>query len=178
MTYLAQYRAENADRLTPLDRERMATRRANPETNEGIKLVRRKSMKKARTLMGAISKVDPIYLSDDGLIIWQRAEEEKLRWREAAATRKARELKAMCPRCGGDRYNEIASGACWICERMPSEQTDHVIPLSNGGMHCNENFRGACEPCNKSKGFRNWPGQPGWDEFLENKRRNGNEDKE
>ena len=169
-SYLRRYRGENADRLAESDKARMAARRADPEINREIKQSRRKSMKKSRAMMSAIDKIDPIYLSEDGLIIKQRVEEEKSRWRKADAIRRARQFEATCPHCSGDGYTEMASGICWICERAPSEQTDHVIPLSRDGMHCNENFLGACEPCNKGKGSRTWPGQIGWEEFLLEKR--------
>jgi 5-methylcytosine-specific restriction endonuclease McrA len=31
-------------------------------------------------------------------------------------------------------------------------QVDHVVPRSRGGLHCVENIRLACEPCNQWKG--------------------------
>ena len=39
---------------------------------------------------------------------------------------------------------------------------DHVVPLSNGGLHVLENLVIACQPCNRAKGdlsldeFREW----------------------
>lgn len=44
----------------------------------------------------------------------------------------------------------------WCCEFMPpgTATIDHVIPLSRGGKHCNDNLVAACLTCNSSKGTK------------------------
>lgn len=44
---------------------------------------------------------------------------------------------------------------CWMCGG-PSDQIDHVKPLSKGGIHCLSNLRPACVVCNRNKSHR-WP---------------------
>jgi 5-methylcytosine-specific restriction endonuclease McrA len=53
---------------------------------------------------------------------------------------------------------------CYLCGQRLSMQArpddpmhahmDHVVPLSRGGLHCAENLRPACAPCNRRKGAR------------------------
>lgn len=44
---------------------------------------------------------------------------------------------------------------CWICG-YDAEQTDHVKPLSRGGLHVPSNLRPICKSCNSSKNDK-WP---------------------
>ena len=163
---MSGFRKRNADTLPQRDRERMAKRRANPETNKKIRRSRRHSARKSRRIMSAVYELDPELLSEEDLILWERMNKEKLRWREAASIRKARMKNAICPHCEGGGYMEHASGTCYICHNADVSHVDHVIPLAKGGMHCDENFLGACAPCNWSKGSRTWPGERGWEDFV------------
>ena len=165
-SYLKKYRSLNKTTLAEKDSIRMASRRADPNINKTIKENRRKSMSKSRKLMKLISKIDPNYLSEEGLLLKERADIEKTRIRKAAALRKARITESLCFYCHGNKYEAHSSGTCWICHNNPATQTDHVLPLSKGGLHCNTNFRGACSGCNWAKGSRTWPGQPDWDLFV------------
>ena len=45
------------------------------------------------------------------------------------------------------------SSPCAHCG-CPSEELDHVIPLSRGGRHSVGNLQGLCKPCNTQKGNR------------------------
>ncbi|HEX8266319.1 MAG TPA: HNH endonuclease [Pyrinomonadaceae bacterium] len=44
---------------------------------------------------------------------------------------------------------------CYLCGELLTEKEatiDHVVPLAQGGWHCAENARIACEKCNTEKG--------------------------
>lgn len=53
---------------------------------------------------------------------------------------------------------------CYMCDtpvRLHARRTDsdrcemdHVIPIARGGLHCAENLRPACSPCNRRKSFK------------------------
>lgn len=49
---------------------------------------------------------------------------------------------------------ERDKGICWLCKKYISFndfQTDHVIPLSKGGLHDPANIKVSCGPCNQRK---------------------------
>ena len=43
---------------------------------------------------------------------------------------------------------------CTVCNRQPSTQADHIIPVDAGGGHELENLRGICFKCNNTLGHR------------------------
>jgi hypothetical protein len=43
---------------------------------------------------------------------------------------------------------------CTVCNRQPSTQVDHIIPLDAGGGHELANLRGICFKCNNTLGHR------------------------
>ena len=43
---------------------------------------------------------------------------------------------------------------CTVCNRQPSTQADHIIPVDAGGGHELENLRGVCFKCNNILGHR------------------------
>ena len=90
--------------------------------------------------------------------------------KEERAARRAAERESLCPSCKGAGYADAASGECYVCGVNAATQTDHVLPLANGGGHCKSNFKGICGDCNASKGARVWPGCSGWDEFVSERR--------
>lgn len=165
------YRTSNASTLTQVDRERMAKYRET--SNDRIKLNRNNSQRKWRRIMTAVLRLDKKFLSTAGLKLMERAMEERHRLREMSAIRRANELRATCRKCRGNGYAAAATGPCWICLSRPASETDHVVPLSKGGRHCNNNFLGACGSCNRSKSYRVWPGQPEWKSFLASRRNQG-----
>ena len=167
---MRSFRERNADVLPERDRKRMADRRADPKTNEKIKRSRRKSEHKRRVIMKAVGNIDPALLSEEGLVVQDRYEKERNRWREADAIRRARIKDAMCPKCNGDEYQQHTQGICYICKVARVEHVDHVVPISRDGPHCNDNFRGACAPCNLAKSWVTWPGQESWEVFLKERR--------
>lgn len=69
--------------------------------------------------------------------------------------------------CEGLGYGYMWGGrTCYICKQAPATETDHVKPLSQGGLHCSKNFASACQSCAAAKGEHVWPGQPGWPAFM------------
>lgn len=59
----------------------------------------------------------------------------------------------------------LGASNCAYCDVSLSRfgfAVDHVVPLSNGGLHVMENLVIACQPCNRAKGdlsldeFREW----------------------
>jgi len=72
--------------------------------------------------------------------------------RREEAKRRARKHDALCITCGGSDYATLPQGnLCFYCGVSPADTTDHVVPLSRGGAHCNVNFVPACGPCNSKK---------------------------
>ncbi len=53
---------------------------------------------------------------------------------------------------------QINPHVCWLCGTPVWQgvnlHMDHIVPLARGGIHCAENLRPACGPCNLSKGAR------------------------
>ncbi|MGL4268021.1 MAG: HNH endonuclease signature motif containing protein, partial [Weissella cibaria] len=43
---------------------------------------------------------------------------------------------------------------CTVCNRQPSTQVDHIIPVDAGGGHEMSNLRGVCFKCNNILGHR------------------------
>jgi 5-methylcytosine-specific restriction enzyme A len=43
---------------------------------------------------------------------------------------------------------------CAVCHRAPSEELDHIIPLSKGGDDGWGNLQGLCKPCHVEKTSR------------------------
>ena len=43
---------------------------------------------------------------------------------------------------------------CTVCNRQPSTQADHIIPVDAGGSHQIENLRGICAKCNNRLGHQ------------------------
>ena len=43
---------------------------------------------------------------------------------------------------------------CTVCNRQPSTQVDHIIPLDAGGGHEHTNLRGICAKCNNTLAHR------------------------
>lgn len=40
---------------------------------------------------------------------------------------------------------------CTICGARPSEEVDHIIPVSKGGTDESDNLQGACKRCHEEK---------------------------
>lgn len=64
---------------------------------------------------------------------------------------------------------------CFICEKATATEVEHLVPVSLGGGNTWDNLALACKSCNGSKGGSNrhdhlYPGSPGWDEFLRERR--------
>lgn len=43
---------------------------------------------------------------------------------------------------------------CQMCEEEPSEEVDHITPLSEGGTDSMENLQGLCTSCHSKKTYR------------------------
>lgn len=43
---------------------------------------------------------------------------------------------------------------CTICGNAPSEEVDHIVPLSKGGENTADNLRGTCSDCNHMRGTK------------------------
>ena len=43
---------------------------------------------------------------------------------------------------------------CTVCNRQPSTQVDHIIPIDAGGGHDLANLRGTCAKCNNTLAHR------------------------
>jgi hypothetical protein len=42
-------------------------------------------------------------------------------------------------------------GKCGYCGSTDNLEVDHIIPLSKGGSHSEDNFQTLCRPCNRKK---------------------------
>lgn len=83
-----------------------------------------------------------------------KTERGRLVSRAAAALRRARKRGTSIGPVDFARIYQRDGGRCWICWLtlpMPQVHFDHVMPLSRGGAHVEENIRVACRPCNDRK---------------------------
>lgn len=91
--------------------------------------------------------------------------------RNSQVKRRSSVAANLCSSCKGEDYASIPVGrVCTICCSAPAAATDHVVPVSQGGAHCNDNFTPVCRACNSAKGNRLWPGEIGWEKFLRDRR--------
>ena len=77
--------------------------------------------------------------------------------RHKDARRRARVVAATVGPVNYERIYERDKGTCWMCGCKPEGKHlhfDHVIPISKGGPHTEENLRVACSQCNWKKGAR------------------------
>ena len=47
----------------------------------------------------------------------------------------------------------VEEPVCMICERKPSVEVDHIIPVSQGGTDERDNLQGICKSCHEDKTF-------------------------
>lgn len=87
---------------------------------------------------------------------WVLADPERARrkQRKSARTRRARMAQVVV-----SDINEVAVYAlngymCIYCGATQDLTLDHIVPIANGGPHCEENLVVACKRCNCSKGDR------------------------
>lgn len=45
----------------------------------------------------------------------------------------------------------VEEPVCAVCERKPSIQVDHIIPVSKGGTDTRSNLQGICLECHEDK---------------------------
>ena len=124
--YAAQRRAENPERIRETDARRYA-----------------KNPKKKR----------------EAAARWRAEHPEKAR--KIYARRRVRELTQLGEVTRGiqtilrKRQNSrCAAPGCGVKLTKSNEHLDHIVPLSKGGMHTDENFQLLCAHCNQTKGAK------------------------
>ena len=45
----------------------------------------------------------------------------------------------------------VEQPVCAICERKPSVEVDHILPVSKGGKDDRDNLQGVCKACHEDK---------------------------
>ena len=102
---------------------------------------------------------------------WNKANPECLRANEHRWRKANRETKrAIVERRRASKLNAIVSdrpvtpameaerknlfGGCCYCGSQRKLSLEHVVALTDGGLHVEENLLGACHSCNSSKGSR------------------------
>lgn len=154
--YMRRYRKENGESLALKDRDRRAKYRRDH-----------------KDVIAAYARIYmPKYREENSALLREKRQspEGQVRLRSNRARRDSRKNSLCCEECEGYGYGDFATGKCYICLSRDADTTDHVMPLSLGGMHCVLNFKGACMKCNKSKGNRFFPGHEGWESFLNSRR--------
>jgi hypothetical protein len=53
-----------------------------------------------------------------------------------------------------DRIFDRDGHSCTYCGSTGSLECDHIVPVSRGGQHEDDNLTTACRPCNASKGAK------------------------
>lgn len=82
---------------------------------------------------------------------YKMTEQERINHRAAVHRQTARKKSQLGPNPPTAKYlKELLSKKCAYCDK-PSEQIDHIIPISKGGLHDISNVIGACKKCNQKK---------------------------
>lgn len=99
---------------------------------------------------------------------WQESNRDKARaaskrWRDQnpeslkrlGSLRRAREYNATIPgrpvTAKVEKERKALFGGCCFCGSQGKLTLEHIVPLSKGGLHVEENLLGSCKPCNSSK---------------------------
>jgi 5-methylcytosine-specific restriction endonuclease McrA len=88
---------------------------------------------------------------------WQKAHPDKIR--EKSARRRSLKRGSASERVDYERIRKRDRMICHLCDRRIAKSElhfDHVIPLSQGGTHSEDNVRVAHRTCNLKKGARYW----------------------
>jgi len=88
---------------------------------------------------------------------WREANREK--HREISRRYYARKLNAAVEPVDEQAVYELSGRMCIYCGVTENLELDHVVPLSRGGVHSEDNLVVACRGCNTSKGakpLREW----------------------
>ena len=94
---------------------------------------------------------------------WKEANPDRVRSSRSKvkAVRKGASLcdHAGCLAVGATQLAWMTSEhVCWMCGTPVWQgvnlHMDHVLPIARGGVHCAENLRPACGPCNMQKGAK------------------------
>ena len=153
--YLCQYRKDNRERLIAFDRARHA---ANPEAkrdmakrwakehreqhNKNTKRWADNNRDKMRSMISEWGKNN----RDKCRVLWQKRRARVLGNGGTFTAEQWDSLKDICGR------------KCLCCGRPESDRplaSDHVVPLSCGGLNEIQNIQPLCMVCNSSKGTRN-----------------------
>lgn len=91
----------------------------------------------------------------DEINAYQRAYRAKYRARHAwqDANKRAKSWGVVC---GADRdhFVKLWSSPCQRCGKDPAEGVDHIVPMSLGGGHVDNNLQPFCLTCNMHKSWR------------------------
>lgn len=99
---------------------------------------------------------------------WQESNRDKARaatkrWkdqnpestRQLGVLRRAREHNAIVSdrpvTAKVQKERKALFGGCCFCGSQKKLTLEHIVPLSKGGLHVEENLLGSCKPCNSSK---------------------------
>jgi 5-methylcytosine-specific restriction endonuclease McrA len=80
---------------------------------------------------------------------------DNLRKRSREHVKRARHHGAVVLNTKATGWRSMIDGkACAYCTGCPATTLDHIVPLSRGGAHSNDNLAPACVGCNSSKSGR------------------------
>ena len=152
--YNAEHRAERAAydaayRAAHLEQHRVildAWRSAHPENVRGHKAVYRATHREEENARRAVRAA-------------AHPEETRARNRKMGAKRRGAAAceHAACLTIGADLLAwQSSPHVCYLCGTHLESIVwmDHVVAIARGGLHCAENLRPACGPCNMRKGAR------------------------
>ena len=88
--------------------------------------------------------------------IYDRIPKYSKQYNEEREGRVSRRLISSKPTPAWDLAIEYFNCRCAYCgEQLEIVTQDHVVPITKGGLHTNENVLPACSRCNSSKGTQN-----------------------
>lgn len=87
----------------------------------------------------------------------EHSEQESAPFSDASRSEESRKRKKHY---GTKRWQKVRKRVlrrdpiCQMCEKNPSKEVDHIVPLAEGGDDSMENLQGLCSSCHSAKTIR------------------------
>jgi 5-methylcytosine-specific restriction endonuclease McrA len=166
--YNQQYQKEHAEELKARKREYLSREQVKEHHKNWKRQDRLKNREKIQARMQKWLEKHPGYTKERNKLYRemkgdtlreydrQRSKDPKRKdqLRDHKARRRAQKLGSRIGRIRWDHIIQRDNATCYLCEKKLSKKEitfDHVIPLTRGGPHTEDNLKVACRSCNSRK---------------------------